>query len=76
MAQMTVKELYLELTEEIKKGNGNKCIVIADDNEGNSYHGMFYGVTSDPKMVRENIECSNGLYDSAVEDYNKIVILG
>jgi hypothetical protein len=73
---MTVKELYLELAEEIKKGNGDKYIVVADDNEGNGYHGMFYGVTSDPKMVRENIECSNGLYDSAVEDYNKIVILG
>ena len=73
---MTVKQLYLELAEEIKKGNGDKVIVIADDNEGNAYHGMFYGVTSDPKTVRENIETSNGLYDSAVEDYDQIVILG
>jgi hypothetical protein len=73
---MTVKELYLELAEEMKKGNGDKCLVVADDNEGNSYHGMFYGVTSDPKMVRENIECSNGLYDCRETNYDNIVILG
>jgi hypothetical protein len=73
---MTVKELYLELAEEIKKGNGDKYIVVADDNEGNGYHGMFYGVTSDPKMVRENIECSNGLSDCCEINYDNIVILG
>jgi hypothetical protein len=73
---MTVKELYLELTEEMNKGNGDKYLVVADDNEGNSYHGMFYGVTSDPKMVRENIECSNGLYDCCETNYDNIIILG
>lgn len=77
MAQMTLKELYFQLLDEIhNKGNGDKVIVIADDNEGNAYHGMFYGITSDPETVKESIEASNGLYDSAVEDYNKIVILG
>jgi hypothetical protein len=76
MNQLTVKQLYIELAEEIKNGNGDKFIVVADDNEGNAYHGMFYGVVSDPQKVKENIDCSNGLYDSAVTDYNKIVILG
>lgn len=76
MEQMTVKQLYQELAIAIKLGHGDKFIIVADDNEGNAYHGMFYGVTSDPKMVKENIDCSNGLYDSAVTDYNKIVILG
>ena len=70
---MTVKQLYLELAEEIKNGNGDKAIIIADDNEGNGYHGMFYGITSDPETIRDAVE---DLYDSAETDPDKIVILG
>lgn len=77
MTQMTVKQLYLELAEEIKKGNGDKFIIAADDNEFNSFHGLYYGISySDPEDVAEQIECSNGVYDSQVEDPDKLVILG
>lgn len=76
MSQLTVKQLHALLSEEIAKSNGDKKIVVADDNEGNSYHGLFYGITSDLDKVKENIEYSNGLYDSQEKDLNKIVILG
>lgn len=76
MEQMTVLRLYEALKKEIKKGNGNKLIVISDDNEGNSYHGMFYGVTSDAEEIEDIIVNSNGISDSVTEDVNSIVILG
>jgi hypothetical protein len=76
MEQLTVKQLYLLLGQEIKNGNGDKAIVVADDNEGNAYHGLFYGVTSDLKDICEAFEYSNGLYDSQEKDPRKVVILG
>ena len=76
MTQMTVHKLFLELMDLVTKGQGNKKVVVADDNEGNGYHGIYYSVTSDPKEVKENIEASNGLYDSQTENYKDIVIIG
>ena len=43
--QMTVNDLFELCKEAIRKGYGNKNIVLSDDNEGNGYHGMFYGFT-------------------------------
>lgn len=76
MKQLTVLDLFKLLEQEVRNGNGNKSIVVSDDNEGNAYHGLFYGITSEPNDIKENIECSNGLYDSQERDLNKIVILG
>lgn len=76
MSQLTVKELYTILYKEMTKGNGDKKIVVADDNEGNAFHGLFYGITSEPNDIKETVENSNGIYDSQEKDLNKIVILG
>ena len=78
MEQMTVGRLVKLLIEACKADPSvaYKAIVVADDNEGNGYHGMFYDPTTNTKDVEANIEASNGLYDSRETDYNKIVILG
>lgn len=76
MTQLTVKELYRELGKLVKQGHGNKAVVVADDNEGNGYHGIYYSVTSTPKSVKECIEASNGLSDSQEKDYKNIIIVG
>jgi hypothetical protein len=76
MTQLTVEKLYQELGKLIKRGQGNKVIVVADDNEGNGYHGIYYSVTSIPEDVQECINASNGLSDSQEEDYKNIVIIG
>lgn len=68
--QMTVKQLYALCAEQIKKGNGNKTIVVGDDNEGNGYHGMFFGFTED---VAEFV---GDIYDSVSNDPKEIIILG
>lgn len=42
---MTIKELLKECQSEIKNGNGDKEILISNDDEGNGYHTLYYGFT-------------------------------
>ncbi len=76
MGQLTIKDLYINLREEVRKGNGDKFIVVADDNEGNGFHGLFFGITSEAEDIKEAVEFSHGIYDSQENDLNKLVILG
>lgn len=76
MEQIKVKDLYRDLAMLMKQGRGDDYIVVADDEEGNGYHGIFFSVTDDPKDIRECIEFSNGLYGSVTDDPNKIIIIG
>ena len=47
MKPMTVKRLK-ELCEiEIAKGNGDKIVVLSNDDEGNGYHECYYEFTED-----------------------------
>lgn len=68
--QMTVKDLLELCKYEIQKGNGNKHIIISDDNEGNGYHGLFYGFTPCTE------EFQNDIYDSNFESEEDAIILG
>lgn len=68
--QITVKQLYTLCAEQVAKGNGNKMIVVGDDNEGNGYHGMFFGFTED------TTEFTNDIYDSISTNPKEIIILG
>jgi hypothetical protein len=70
MEQIKVKELYELCKAQIEKGNGDKYIVVADDNEGNGYHGMFFGFSED---VEDYIDLIN---DSQIIDADKLIILG
>lgn len=38
----TVKRLFQACLEEIARGNGNRHILISCDDEGNSYHELFF----------------------------------
>ena len=68
--QMTVNDLFELCKEAIRKGHGNKNIVLSDDNEGNGYHGMFYGFTE----VTEGFE--DEIYDSVTNSARDTIILG
>ena len=48
---MTVKELLKECQLEIESGNGDKEILISDDDEGNGYHTLYYGFTNDEVYI-------------------------
>lgn len=70
MKQITVKELYKLCERAIKDGHGDKNIVVADDNEGNGYHGMFFGFSFIDKYTKELI------YDSQTNSTADTIILG
>ena len=77
MEGMTLGELLNDINALAAKDKSilNKRVLVADDEEGNSYHSLYYSITSKPKDVKENIECSNGA-DIEIKDYSKFVILG
>ena len=51
---ITINELYAACKEQIKRGNGNLRIMISGDDEGNSYHELFYGFSSTAVMEFSN----------------------
>lgn len=74
---MTLNELLKVVLDGVKAGHGNKTVIISDDDEGNSYHNLFYGLTTKSSEVKNCIECSNSvLSDFNENDYKNIVILG
>lgn len=70
MKQIKVEQLLLICMEAIKDGHGKKNIVLSDDNEGNGYHGLFYGFTP----IDEEMEFD--IYDSHTHSANDTIILG
>ena len=50
---ITVKELYDDLRQEILAGNGDKTILISSDDEGNSYHTLWYTIQSDIDEIKK-----------------------
>lgn len=72
MKQLTINELLKLCQQQVKKGNGNKKIIISDDNEGNGYHGLFYAFTEIDEDEKEYYQ----IYDSETDDINEIIVLG
>lgn len=66
MKALTIKDLALACAREIKKGNGNKTIMISSDDEGNSYHYLWYAFT-DMKTMEESIEICGKKYECPFE---------
>lgn len=66
---ITVKELAVECMKQIEKGNGDKHILISDDDELNGLHTLFYGFTD------ENISEFKELFHDR-NDENTVIILG
>ena len=42
---ITIMQLYAECVKQINAGNGKRHIMISGDDEGNSYHELFFGFT-------------------------------
>ena len=50
MGALTIRQLFVLCQEEMKNGNGNKKVMISDDDEGNGYHELFCGFTPTEEM--------------------------
>ena len=71
LERITVKQLLEICKEQIEGGNGDKTVLISDDDEGNGFHTLFYGFLSDPEKIR--------VYQGQFHDGNDpddVVILG
>lgn len=66
MKALTIKDLYNECLKEIKKGNGDKTIMISSDDEGNSYHYLWYSFTP-IEVMEEPIKIGNKEYKNEFE---------
>ena len=82
MKALTINDLKKACDREIKKGNGNKTIMISSDDEGNSYHYLWYDFT--PMEVMEEpielggklVECPFEFADERVAKKEDTIILG
>jgi len=71
---ITVEELAKACAAQIKAGNGKKKILLADDDEGNGYHSMYF-------LFTPAKECLGGEYPpnaprDAEKNPDKYIILG
>lgn len=75
---MTIRQLLedIKIATTQDKTILDKEILLSSDDEGNSYHEMYYSITSKPNDVKECIENSNGVDHMDDVDYDKFVILG
>ena len=51
MLGLTVRQLHELCERQIDAGNGDKHIIISDDDEGNGFHTLFYDFTTSKKDV-------------------------
>ena len=71
---ITVASLHRELRRQMREGNGKKMILLSNDDEGNSFHEMFYYVSRVSDCVTSDSQLPLGVTrEQAEKDY---VILG
>lgn len=52
MKPLTVKELMMLCSKQVQKGNGDKVIMISNDDEGNGYHYLWYAFQTVKEMEK------------------------
>lgn len=65
---ITINQLKKLCNEQIKKGNGNKVIMISDDDEGNGFHYLWYAFTEPDWYIQE--------IDEEIAKAEETIILG
>ena len=78
MEGITVQKLASLLMQEIAKGNGKKKVMLSNDDEGNGYHEMFFGVTDIDGNMASMFEAMSYMlpYGVNAENISNYVILG
>ena len=71
MSGITVKELAAACAKQLEKGNGDKIVLLSGDDEGNSFHTLFYLFTDKTEDIKPLLE-----YDHDGHDVKDVVILG
>lgn len=71
MKAMTVNDLEKACKEQIKKGNGDKIILLSDDDEGNGFHTLFYLFTDSKESINTLIKYQHDNFKA-----DDVIILG
>lgn len=50
---LTVKDLYEACKKQIENGNGDKIVLVTNDEEANGYHALFYQFTDDANEIKQ-----------------------
>lgn len=67
---MKLKDLYEACKKQMAKGNGEKTLVVANDNEGNEYRGMFFTISPCDESYR------NLIIDSHEYEPSNLLVVG
>jgi len=70
MKPITVKVLKQLCENQIKLGNGDKVIMISQDDEGNSYHYLWYEFSTIEQALAEDY------IDESIASKDDTIILG
>lgn len=70
MKPLTIKQLYQECRKQINNGNGDKVIMISQDDEGNGYHYLWYSFT-EATEIDKPFEFNGKMIDMELVHVNK-----
>ena len=71
---LTIKDLHSALETAIMNGYGDKKILLSSDDEGNSYHEMFFAMSMARDCISSDCQLPYGV--TMDEANNEYVILG
>lgn len=71
MKAITIKELEEECKKQIKKGNGNKTIMLSNDDEENGYHYCWYLFSTPDEILMEDY-----FIDEKIASKEDTIVLG
>ena len=82
MNALTINDLLKECKRQVALGNGNKTIMISQDDEGNGYHYLWYSFTPIEEFEKpieykgETIKCTFDYNSDSVSKKEDTIILG
>ena len=76
MKALTIKDLFNECKKQIIKGNGDKIIMISDDDEGNGYHYLWYSFADAKEILINEYEDMSYMLSDDISKIENTIILG
>lgn len=76
MKAIKVRELKQLCDEQIRKGNGDKTIMISNDDEGNGYHYLWYSFTPIEELLKDDYLGIEYMVSENVAPLKDTIILG
>lgn len=70
---ITIKDLYTLCKAHILQGEGDKVIMISNDDEGNGFHYLWYTFSTPDEAMCEEYLCD---IDESIAPKDKTIILG